>query len=97
MEHEENKHWWLMDDGNGYAGYVPVAYIMIITDDTLQEEESDTTRKEGHKKSTDGMKIGREKGQDGVRRKSYSAAVIGGIKRNSTIFVGYSIVRKTDS
>ena len=45
----------------------------------------------------DGMKIGREKGQGGVRRKSYSAAVIDGIKRNSTICVGDSIVRKTDS
>ena len=43
------------------------------------------------------MEIGREKGQDGIRRKSYSAAVIGGIKRKSTIglYVGYSIVRKT--
>ena len=43
------------------------------------------------------MKVGREKGQDGVRRKSHSAAVIDGIKRNSTIYVGDSIVRKTDS
>ena len=30
---------------------------MIIIDETLQEEESDTTRKEGHKKRTDGTKI----------------------------------------
>ena len=37
-----------------------VAYLMIVIDETLQEEESDTTRKEGHEKSTDGMKIGRE-------------------------------------
>ena len=37
------------------------------------------------------------KGQDGERRKSYSAAVIEGIKRNSTIYVGDSIVRKADS
>ena len=29
--------------------------------------------------------------------KSYSAAVIDGIKRNSRIFVGYSIVTKKDS
>ena len=69
---------------------------MIIIDDTLQEEESDTTRNDGHENSNDGINIGREKGQDEVRRKSYSAAVIGGIKRNSTIYVGDSIVRKTD-
>ena len=94
MEHEENKPWWLVDDGKGQVGYVPVAYLI---EETLQEEESDTTRKEGHEKSTDGMEIGREKGQDGVSRKSYSAAVIDGIKRNSTIYVGDSIVRKTDS
>ena len=31
------------------------------------------------------------------RRKSYSAAVIDGIKRNSRIYVGHSIVRKTDT
>ena len=36
-------------------------------------------------------------GQDGERRKKYSAAVIDGIKRKSRIFVGDSIVRKTDS
>ena len=44
MEREENKPWWLVEDGNGQVGYVPVAYIMIIID----EEESDTTRKEVH-------------------------------------------------
>ena len=60
-----------MEDGNGQLGYVPVAYLMIIIDETLQEEEIDTTSKEGHEKSTDGMTIGREKGQDEVRRKSY--------------------------
>ena len=36
-------------------------------------------------------------GQDGERRKKYSAAVIDEIKRNSTIYVGDSIVRTTDS
>ena len=36
-------------------------------------------------------------GQEGEQRKSYSAAVIDGIKRKSRIFVGDSIVRKTDS
>ena len=36
-------------------------------------------------------------GQYGERRKKYSAAVIDGINRKSRIFVGDSIVRKTDS
>ena len=36
-------------------------------------------------------------GQHGERRKTYSAAVIDGFKRNSTIYVGDSIVRKTDT
>ena len=31
---------------------------MIIIDETLQEEDSDTTRKEGQGKGTDGTKIG---------------------------------------
>ena len=44
--------------------------------------------------TTDG---GEEMGQDGGRRKTYSAAVIDGIKRNSTTYVGDSIVRKTDT
>ena len=35
-------------------------------------------------------------GQDGERRKTYSAAVIDGCERTSTIYVGDSIVRKTD-
>ena len=76
---------------------MPVAYVMIIIDETLREEESDTTRKEGHEKRTDGTNIRGEMGQDGERRKKYSAAVIDGIKRNSTIHMGDSIVRKTDS
>ena len=65
---------------------------------TRQEEESgDTARKEGYGKKTDGTKIGGEIRQDGERRKTYSAAVIEGFKRNSVIYVGDSIVRKTDS
>ncbi len=38
-----------------------------------------------------------QESQDGERRKKYSAAVIDGIKRNSTVYVGDSIVGKTDS
>ena len=70
---------------------------MLIIDETLQEEDSDTTRKEGQGKRTDGTKSGGEKGQDGERRKTYSAAVIDGFKRTSMIYVGDSIVRKTDT
>ena len=36
-------------------------------------------------------------GREGEIRNTYSAAVIDGINRNSKIFVGYSIVKKTDS
>ena len=59
---------------------------------SFQEEESDTTRKDGYETNTHGTKIGREKGQE--RRMSYAAAVIDGIKRTST---GDSIVRNRDS
>ena len=97
MKHDDNDHWWLAENGKGQVGYVPAAYLMIIIDETLQEEDSDTTRKEGQGKGTDGTKIGGEMGQDGERRKTYSAAVIDGFKRNSTIYVGHSIVRKTDT
>ena len=75
----------------------PTLYLKIIRDVTRQEEESDTARKEGYGKKTDGTKIGGEIRQDGERRKTYSAAVIEGFKRNSAIYVGDSIVRKTDS
>ena len=87
----------MVEDGKGQVGYVPVAYLMIIIDETLHEEESDTNRNEGHEMRTCGTEIGGEMGQDGERRKTYSAAVIDGIKRNSTIYVGDSIVRKTDT
>ena len=95
LKHDDNEHWWLGEDGKGQVGYVPTAYIMIIIDETLREEDIDTIRKEGHGKRTDGTKIGGKMGQDGERRKTYSAAVIDGFKRNSTIYVGDSIVRKT--
>ena len=99
MKHDDNEHWWLVEDGNGQVGHVPAAYLMIIIDETRQEEKSDTNRQEGHEKRTDGTKIGVEMGQDGESRKKCSAAVIYGIKRNSRIVVGDSdsIVRKTDS
>ena len=97
MKNDDNEHWWLVEYGNGQVGYVPAAYHMIIVDETHQEEENDTDRRDGHERRTDGTKIGVELGQDGERRKKYSAAVIDGIKRKSRIFVGDSIVRKTDS
>ena len=94
IEHDDNESWWLAEDVKGQVGYVPAAYIMIILDEILHEEES---RKDAHEKRTDGTKIGGEMGLDGERRKTYSAAVIDGCKRTSTIYVGDSIVRKTDT
>ena len=73
-----------------------MAYVMIIMDETVQEDGGYKTWKEGQDKSTDGTKIGGEMGRDGDRRNTFSAVVIGGIKRNSTIYVGESIVRNTD-
>ena len=52
--------------------------------------------KKGQENSIEENQIGGWIGQEGERRKSYSAAVIDGIKRNSRIYVGDSIVRKTD-
>ena len=74
---------------------MPVSHLMIIRDATIQEEGCD--RKEVHRKSTDGTKIGGEKRQEGDRRMKYSTAVVEGIKRNATTYVGDSIVRKTDA
>ena len=37
---------------------MPSAYLMIIIDETLHEKGSDTTRKEGQGKRTDGTKSG---------------------------------------
>ena len=65
---------------------------MVILDTTTEEQESDTTKK-GQENSTEENRIG----QEGERRKSYSAAVIDGIKRSTTIYVGDSIIRKTDT
>ena len=76
--------WWLAEDSKGEVGYVPVSYLMMILDETVQEEGCDRTRKEGQEKSTDGTKIREEMRQDGGRRKTYSAAVIGGIKIRGT-------------
>ena len=58
MTNENNEHCCLAEDGKGQVGYVPAAYLNIIRDVTRQEEESDTARKEGYGKKTDGTKIG---------------------------------------
>ena len=77
-------------------GYAPVAFMMVILDNTVDEEESDATRK-GKDDSTEEANIEGWLGQEGEQTKSYSAAVIDCIKRKSRIFVGDSIGRKPDS
>ena len=91
-QHAENEHWSLVEDRNGEVGYTPAGFLLVILDTTAEEQESDATKK-GQENSTEETRIG----QEGERRKSYSAAVIDGIKRNTTIYVGDSIIRKTDS
>ena len=95
-EHAENEHWRLVEDRNGQVGYAPAAFPVVILDTTAEEEESGATKK-GQEDSTEENRIGGWIGQEGERRNSYSAAVIDGIKRNSRIYVGDSIVRKTDT
>ena len=69
---------------------------MVILDTTAEEEDSGATKK-GQEGGTEENRIGGWIGQEGERRKSYSAEVIDGTKRNSRIYVGDSIVRKTDT
>ena len=45
LEDEDNEHGWLEEDGKGHVGYVPVSHLMIIMDDTIQEEGCARTRK----------------------------------------------------
>ena len=75
----------LVEDRNGQVGYAPAAFLVVILDTTAQEQESGATKK-GQEDSTEGNRIGGWIGQEGERRKSYSAAVIDGIKRNSIGF-----------
>ena len=95
-EHAEKGHWRLVEDRNGQVGYAPAAFLVVILDTTAEEEERGATKK-GQEDSTEENRIGGLIGQEGERKKSYSAAVIDGIKRNSRIYVGDSIVRKTDT
>ncbi len=62
-----------MEDRNGQVGYAPAAFLMAILDTTAEEEESSATKK-GLENSTDENQIGGWVGQEGERRKSYSAA-----------------------
>ena len=91
-QHAENEHWSLVEDRNGQVGYAPAGFLVVILDTTAEEQESDATKK-GQENSIEENRMG----QEGERRKSYSAAVIDGMKRNTTIYVGDSIIRKTDS
>ena len=94
--HAENEHWRLVEDRHGQVGYAPAAFLVVILDTTAGEEENDATKK-GQVNSTEENRIGGRIGQEGERMKSYSAAVIDGKKRKDTIYVGDSIMRKTDS
>ena len=95
-EHAENEHWRLVEDRNGQVGYAPATFLMVILDTTAEEEEISATEKGQYNRTWENQ-IGGWLGQEGERKKSYSAAVIDGIKRNSRIYVGDSIVRKTDT
>ena len=70
-----------------------MCHLMIISDETLQDEESETKpgKKDTNRRLMEPI-FGGEMGEDGERRKTYSAAVIDGFKRNYTIYVGKSIV-----
>ena len=46
-EHVENEHWWIVEDGNGQVGYAPMAFLVVITYTTVEEGNSDATKK-GH-------------------------------------------------
>ena len=69
---------------------------MLILETTAEEEESDATKK-GEGYNTEENRTGGWIGQEGERRKRYSAAVKDDIKINSRIYEGDSIVWKTDS
>ena len=94
--HAENEHWRLVEDRHGEVGYAPASFLVVILDTTAGEYENDATKK-GQVNSTEENRIGARSGQEGERRKSYSAAVIDGKKIKDTIYVGDSIMRKTDS
>ena len=94
--HAENEHWRLVEDRHGEVGYAPAAFLVVILDTTAGEEENDATKK-GQVNSTEENRIGGRIGQEGERRKSCSAAVIDGKKRKDRIYVGDSIMRKTES
>ena len=94
-EHAENEHWRLVEDRNGQVGYTPAAFLVVILDTTAEEQESGATKK-GQEDSREENRIGGSTGQEGERM-GYSAALIDGIKRNSRIYVGDSIVRKTNT
>ena len=64
----------MFDDRNGQVGYAPAAFLVVILDTTAEEEASGATKK-GQEDSTEENRIGGWIGQEGERRKSYSAAV----------------------
>ena len=45
-EHAENEHWRLVEDRYGQVGYAPAAFLVFILDTTVEEEESDATRRD---------------------------------------------------
>ena len=58
-------------------------------------EVGETGAKETGGKETGGKGSG-QNGMEGIERKSYSAALIEGVRKRARVFVGDSIVRKTD-
>ena len=70
--------------------------MMVILDNTVYEVESDPTKK-GQANSTHATRIVGWIGLEGEQSKSYSVAVLDGIKIKSRIFVAYPMDMKKDS
>ena len=61
-----------------------------------KEREVGETRAKEWEVGETGAKESGQNGMEGIERKSYSAAVIEGVRKRARVFVGDSIVRKTD-
>ena len=73
-EHTDNEHRRVVEERHGQVGYAPAAFLVFILDTTVEEEESDATKK-GQENSTEDKLIGGRIEQEGERRKKVALLV----------------------
>ena len=88
-EHAENENWSLVQDRTGQVGYVPAGFLVVILDTTTGKRHYQEGKREQYR--------GKPDWTGGRTKEELFSGSDRWHQENTTIYVGDSIIRKTDT